>query len=262
MSNTRLSERYLALARDLDVLEPKLPEDVYKMHLVDTQRGGLAPSLDSAAKNLSATLVNALVNLGFGNDKLVTPATQEGERSWVSRNKDHGKTCAVASIGVCCFVSAVISLGCCSCLPRFQFPARCTTALVRVGLCQCTEILTVVAVMVVSGSCHNKDTMPTTEKRSPKFFSMLQFSWLLSALPNYRGWGTLLDGVVVPFEDIGCLPCMLAAFSVLSCWVSKTPSCSPVHLLKSSPQFTLTRATGAHCCTFAGLVYAHAGRQM
>lgn len=100
MSNTRLSERYLALARDLDVLEPKLPEDVYKMHLVDTYRGGLAPALDSAAKNLSSTLVNALVNLGFGNDKLVTPATQEGERSWVSRNKDHGKTCAVASIGV------------------------------------------------------------------------------------------------------------------------------------------------------------------
>jgi hypothetical protein len=81
MSNTRLSERYLALARDLDVLEPKLPEDVYKMHLVDTQRGGLAPALDSAAKNLSATLVNALLNLGFGNDKLVTPATQEGERA-------------------------------------------------------------------------------------------------------------------------------------------------------------------------------------
>ena len=104
MSNTRLSERYLALARDLDVLEPKLPEDVYKMHLVDTHRGGLAPALDSAAKNLSSTLVNALVNLGFGNDKLVTPATQEGERSWVSRNKDHGKTCAVASIGVRCSV--------------------------------------------------------------------------------------------------------------------------------------------------------------
>ena len=102
MSNTRLSERYLALARDLDVLEPKIPEDVYKMHLVDTHRGGLAPALDSAAKNLSATLVNALVNLGFGNDKMVTPATQEGERSWVSRNKDQGKTCAVASIGVRC----------------------------------------------------------------------------------------------------------------------------------------------------------------
>lgn len=100
MSNVKLSERFLALARDLDVLEPKVPEDVYKMHLVDTHRSGLGPSMDSAAKNLSATLVNALVNLGFGNDKLVTIAQAEGERTWISRNKDQGKTCAVASIGV------------------------------------------------------------------------------------------------------------------------------------------------------------------
>lgn len=100
MSNVKLSERFLALARDLDVLEPKVPEDVYKMHLVDTHRSGLGPSMDSAAKNLSATLVNALVNLGFGNDKLVTIAQAEGERTWISRNKDQGKTCAIASIGV------------------------------------------------------------------------------------------------------------------------------------------------------------------
>ena len=33
MSNSRLSEHFLALARDLDVLEPKAPEDVYKSHL-------------------------------------------------------------------------------------------------------------------------------------------------------------------------------------------------------------------------------------
>ena len=39
-SNTKLSERYLALARDLDVMEAKTPEDVYKMHLVE----GRAPS--------------------------------------------------------------------------------------------------------------------------------------------------------------------------------------------------------------------------
>jgi hypothetical protein len=39
-SNTRLSEQYLSLARDLDVMEAKAPEDVYKMHLVD----GRAPA--------------------------------------------------------------------------------------------------------------------------------------------------------------------------------------------------------------------------
>lgn len=34
MSNSKLSEYYLMLARDLDVMEPKTPQDVYKNHLV------------------------------------------------------------------------------------------------------------------------------------------------------------------------------------------------------------------------------------
>lgn len=53
---SRLSEHYLALARDLDVMEPKLPEDIYKMHLVNTPGG--TSSMDSARANLAATFVN------------------------------------------------------------------------------------------------------------------------------------------------------------------------------------------------------------
>lgn len=34
ISNSKLSDQFLALARDLDVMEPKQPEDVYKSHLV------------------------------------------------------------------------------------------------------------------------------------------------------------------------------------------------------------------------------------
>lgn len=37
---SRLSEYYLALARDLDVMEAKLPEDVYKTHLVGWEGEG------------------------------------------------------------------------------------------------------------------------------------------------------------------------------------------------------------------------------
>lgn len=36
ISNSKLSEHFLTLARDLDVLEPKVPEDVYKTHLTGT----------------------------------------------------------------------------------------------------------------------------------------------------------------------------------------------------------------------------------
>lgn len=31
MNNTKLSEGYLSLARDIEVMEPKSPEDIYKV---------------------------------------------------------------------------------------------------------------------------------------------------------------------------------------------------------------------------------------
>lgn len=75
--NTHLSEQYLQLARDLDVMEAKTPEDVYKSHLIDG-RAGDGPSIDSARQNLASTFVNAFVNAGFGQDKLVTSTSEGG----------------------------------------------------------------------------------------------------------------------------------------------------------------------------------------
>jgi 26S proteasome regulatory subunit N1 len=74
--NTQLSEHYLQLARDLDVMEAKTPEDVYKSHLVEG-RASDGPTIDSARQNLASTFVNGFVNAGFGTDKLVT-ADPEG----------------------------------------------------------------------------------------------------------------------------------------------------------------------------------------
>ncbi|GAB4816037.1 hypothetical protein N2152v2_003083 [Parachlorella kessleri] len=121
ISNTRLSEQYLSLARDLDVMEAKTPEDVYKMHLVDG-RAPAGPAVDSARQNLASTYVNAFVNAGFGQDKLMTatseddkehppyshewqwrPQKQEQQQGqlvhWIYKNKDHGKLAAAASLG-------------------------------------------------------------------------------------------------------------------------------------------------------------------
>ncbi|RMZ55467.1 hypothetical protein APUTEX25_004692, partial [Auxenochlorella protothecoides] len=98
-SNSRLPELYAALGRDLDVMEPKLPEDVYKMHLVEG-RVPTGPAVDSARANLSATFVNGLVNAGFGKDKLVTPGVEDDAVHWVFKNKDHGKLSAAASLGL------------------------------------------------------------------------------------------------------------------------------------------------------------------
>lgn len=75
ISNTQLSEQFKLVARELDVVEPKLPEDIYKSHLAETgarlRRGGdNHGAVDSARANLASTYVNAFVNAGSGHDKV------------------------------------------------------------------------------------------------------------------------------------------------------------------------------------------------
>ena len=57
-----------------------------------------AANVDSARGNLAGTFVNAFVNAGFGNDKLMVEA-EEGN-SWIYKNKDHGMMSAAASLGL------------------------------------------------------------------------------------------------------------------------------------------------------------------
>lgn len=99
IGNERLSEYFLKLAQDLDVMDPKTPEDIYKSHLAETggfsrrrETGGT--QVDSARANLASTFVNAFVNAGFGQDKLMTPDSE-----WLYKNKDHGMMSAAASLG-------------------------------------------------------------------------------------------------------------------------------------------------------------------
>lgn len=100
IGNGSLSEHYLALARDLDVMEAKTPEDIYKSHLAESggvsrRRDAGAQQVDSARANLASTFVNAFVNAGYGQDQLMTT---EGN-TWLYKNKDHGKMSAAASLG-------------------------------------------------------------------------------------------------------------------------------------------------------------------
>ncbi|KAJ2160565.1 proteasome regulatory particle base subunit [Coemansia sp. RSA 552] len=91
MNNAGLSEQYLRVARALELLEPKSPEDIYKTHL----QGGTETGLDSARHNLASTFVNAFVNAGYGTDTLMT-----GSGEWVFKNKDLGMLSAAASVGM------------------------------------------------------------------------------------------------------------------------------------------------------------------
>ncbi|KAI0746883.1 armadillo-type protein [Daedaleopsis nitida] len=96
LSNTRLSTQFKEFGKELNVLEPKSLEDVYKSHLENTRT--TTSNVDSAKANLAGTFVNAFVNAGFGNEKLMAKA-EEGS-SWVYKNKDHGMLSAAASLGL------------------------------------------------------------------------------------------------------------------------------------------------------------------
>ena len=93
MDGAHTTEQYLELARDLDVVEPKTPEEVYKTHL--EKRPASSSHIDSARQNLASTFVNAFVNVGFGADKLMLT---EGNK-WLYKNKEHGMMSAAASLG-------------------------------------------------------------------------------------------------------------------------------------------------------------------
>ncbi|KAJ2784157.1 proteasome regulatory particle base subunit [Coemansia javaensis] len=94
MNNAGLSKHYLGLARELELLDPKAPEDIYKSHLENTS---VEATLDSARHNLASTFVNAFVNAGYGTDKLMTAGDDGNE--WIYKNKDMGMLSATASLG-------------------------------------------------------------------------------------------------------------------------------------------------------------------
>jgi|Transcript_83238 26S proteasome regulatory subunit N1 len=83
---------FLNMAKELDVLEPKLPEQIYKSHLEEKKSTAV---LDSAKQNLASSFVNAFVNAGFCKDELMSVA----DSKWPYKTKEHGQMSTVASLG-------------------------------------------------------------------------------------------------------------------------------------------------------------------
>ncbi|KAI5197748.1 26S proteasome regulatory complex, non-ATPase subcomplex, Rpn1 subunit [Aureobasidium subglaciale] len=97
LNNTRMPDHFKALAKELNILDPKVPEDIYKSHLESSRTVGLTNN-DSARHNLASAFVNAFVNAGFGTDKMMLV---EGgiKSSWVWKTKDDGMLSTAASLG-------------------------------------------------------------------------------------------------------------------------------------------------------------------
>ncbi|KAL2761149.1 hypothetical protein ACRALDRAFT_2117839 [Sodiomyces alcalophilus JCM 7366] len=96
LSNIKLSEHFKSLGKELNILEPKTTEDIYKSHLESSRVAGMT-NLDSARHNLAAAFVNAFVNAGFGDDKMML--VDSDKESWVWKTKGDGMMSTVASLG-------------------------------------------------------------------------------------------------------------------------------------------------------------------
>lgn len=97
LSNTRLSDYYKQLGKELNILDPKTPDDIYKTHLESSRTAGLT-NTDSARHNLASAFVNAFVNAGYGDDKLML--NNDRQNSWVWKTKDEGMLSTAASLGM------------------------------------------------------------------------------------------------------------------------------------------------------------------
>lgn len=103
IGNSRLSEYYLQVCKDMDIYEAKSPEDIYKTHLTEgnilnvrSRNAASGAPVDSARANLASTFVNGFVNAGHCHDKLLTVENSQ----WIYKNKDHGMLSAAASLGL------------------------------------------------------------------------------------------------------------------------------------------------------------------
>jgi 26S proteasome regulatory subunit N1 len=96
LGNVKLPDHFKTLAKELNILEPKTPEDIYKTHLESGRGGGTMA--DSAKHNLASAFVNAFVNAGYGTDKLML--VKEDQKPWVWKTKDDGMLSTTASLGM------------------------------------------------------------------------------------------------------------------------------------------------------------------
>ena len=94
MSNLKLSDYYKRLGKELEVLEPKHPEDIFKSHLENKKESGTP--LESYKINLSHSIASSFINAGFGTEVLLTKENSD----WLRKNKDEGITALLGGYGL------------------------------------------------------------------------------------------------------------------------------------------------------------------
>ena len=95
LSNYKQSDYYKALAKSLELLEPKHPEDVFKSHLED-KKGNKNKKIESSKTNMAYSIASAFINAGFGTEVLLS----KKDSDWIFKNKEQGIQCLLSGIGL------------------------------------------------------------------------------------------------------------------------------------------------------------------
>ena len=95
MRNYKLTEYFKVLAKTLELLEPKHPEDVFKSHLED-KKSQNTKKLESYKINMAYSIASSFINAGYGTEVLLS----KKDSDWIYKNKEEGIQCLIAGIGL------------------------------------------------------------------------------------------------------------------------------------------------------------------
>lgn len=92
LTNSHRYKVFQYLAKELDVIAPKKPSDIF-----GAEPGTTRLLAESALLNLSSTIASSLVNASHGTDCLMTGTDRD---SWLFKNREPGVITAAASLGL------------------------------------------------------------------------------------------------------------------------------------------------------------------
>lgn len=95
MRNYKQVEYFRILAKNLELLEPKHPEDVFKSHLEDKKKGD-SKKLESYKINMAYSIASSFINAGFGTEVLLS----KKDSDWIYKNKEEGLLCLLSGLGL------------------------------------------------------------------------------------------------------------------------------------------------------------------
>ena len=94
MRNYKQCDYFRILGKNLELLEPKHPEDVFKSHLEDKKSD--SKKLESYKINMAYSIASGFINAGFGTESLIT----KKDSNWIFKNKEEGLTCMIGGLGL------------------------------------------------------------------------------------------------------------------------------------------------------------------